>query len=104
MTTKSPVFRIIGDTDVKLNRDVFLRSMIRELAGTVEEVVGVRDASGYLSVVGRKIGEQMYNVYKTAIDTSSLSREKISAVLVALKRRIPGHFFVVQEDGVDIVI
>src|SRR5216683_7123420 len=98
MTTTSPVFRIIGDTDVNLNRDVFLRSLIRELAGTLEEVVGLRDASGYLSVVGRKIGEQMNDDYKTALDTSRLSREQVSAVLVDLKRRIQGDFYVIEEN------
>lgn len=104
MTTTSPVFRIIGDTDVNLNRDVFLRNLIRELAGTLEEVVGLRDASGYLSVVGRKIGEQMNDDYKTALDTSRLSREQVSAVLVDLNRRIQGDFYVIEENDEKIVL
>jgi hypothetical protein len=62
--------------------------MIRELAGTLEEVVGVKDASGYISVVGRKIGEQMNRDYKAALGTSHLTREQVAAVLVDLKRRI----------------
>jgi hypothetical protein len=83
--------------DISLDRDIFLRNLIRELAGTLEEVVGLQDASGYISVVGRKIGEQMNGDYRTALETPKLSREQIAAVLVDLKRRIQGDFYVIQE-------
>jgi hypothetical protein len=59
-------FHAIHEASVPLDRDVFLRTLIRELAGTLEEVVGLKDASGYISVVGRKIGEQMNRDYKAA--------------------------------------
>ncbi|MBX6746796.1 MAG: transcriptional regulator, partial [Acetobacteraceae bacterium] len=38
--------------EVQLDRDGFLRRLLRELAGTLQEVVGLEEASGYISVVG----------------------------------------------------
>ena len=48
----------VEELPLALERDLFLRSLIRELAGTLQDVVGVREASGYISVVGARIGEQ----------------------------------------------
>lgn len=47
----------VEELPLALERDLFLRSLIRELAGTLQDVVGVREASGYISVVGARIGE-----------------------------------------------
>jgi hypothetical protein len=93
--SSAPTLNVIAEASVPLNRDVFLRTLIRELAGTLEEVVGLSDASGYISVVGRKIGEQLNSDYKAALGTSSLTREQVAAVLVDLKRRIQGDFYII---------
>jgi Methanogen output domain 1 len=103
MVTGSPL-PIVASSEVPLNRDVFLRTLIRELAGTLEEVVGLNDASGYISVVGQKIGEQINEDYKTALRTSRLTRGQVSAVLVDLKRRIQGDFFIIEESEKKIVL
>ncbi|HET7205838.1 MAG TPA: methanogen output domain 1-containing protein [Terriglobales bacterium] len=87
-----------------LNRDTFLRNLIRELAGTLEEVVGLTEASGYISVVGQKIGEQINNDYRSALETPQLSRRQVAEVLVDLKRRIQGDFFVIEENDDKIVL
>ena len=93
-----------SDVDVPLNRDIFTRTLIRELAGTLEDVVGIADASGYISVVGASIGEQINRSYKAALGVSSLSREQVRDVLVDLKRRIEGDFFVIEENEGKIVL
>jgi hypothetical protein len=49
---------------VELHRDLFLRKLLRELAGTLQDVVGAEEASGYITVVGRSIGEQIDAEYK----------------------------------------
>lgn len=82
---------------VPLERDVFLRSLLRELAGTLEKVVGLEEASGYISVVGGAIGEQIDTSYRKAINVERLSREQVSEVLVDLKRRIQGDFYIIEE-------
>jgi hypothetical protein len=38
---------------IPLDRDVFTRTLIRELAGALEDVVGIEEASGYISIVGQ---------------------------------------------------
>ena len=90
--------------DVGLDRDLFLRSLIRELAGTLEQVVGLREAEGYISVVGASIGNQINDQYKAALQVPELSREQVSEVLVDLKRRIQGDFYVIEENEERIVL
>lgn len=89
---------------VPLDRDVFTRTLIRELAGALEDVIGLEEASGYISVVGSAIGEQINQDYRHAYQVASLSREQVSDVLVDLKRRIQGNFFVIEESEDKIVL
>jgi predicted ArsR family transcriptional regulator len=103
MSTRS-VISDASAADVPLNRDIFLRTLIRELAGTLEDVVGLNDASGYISVVGQKVGEQIDRDYRAAFCVERLSREQVSQVLVDLKRRIEGDFYVIEENDDRIVL
>jgi predicted ArsR family transcriptional regulator len=89
--------------DVSLERDVFLRTLIRELAGTLQDVVGLDEASGYVSVVGQRVGDQINNEYKRTLKVDRLNRPQVAAVLVDLKRRIKGNFRVVEETPEKIV-
>lgn len=93
----------VREAPVSLERDVFLRTLIRHLAGTLEDVVGVSEASGFISVVGQRIGEEINDAYKKALALPSLSREQVAAVLVDLKRRIQGDFFIIEQDEEKIV-
>ncbi len=88
---------------IPLERDVFMRTLIRELAGTLQDVVGLEEASGFVSVVGQNMGQQINHEYKMAFDSHRLSREQVSAVLVDLKRRIQGDFYVIEESDEKIV-
>jgi len=88
---------------IALERDVFLRTLIRELAGTLQEVVGLEEASGFISVVGQRVGEQINADYKRALQVEQLSRAQVAQVLVDLKRRIQGDFFVIEETREKIV-
>ena len=90
--------------DVPLERDVFLRTLLRHLAGTLQEVVGLEEASGFVSVVGQRIGEEIDTAYRAALSVDRLSREQVGDVLVDLKRRIQGDFFIVEEDDEKIVL
>jgi predicted ArsR family transcriptional regulator len=90
--------------DIPLDRDVFLRNLIRELSGTLQDVVGTAQASGFISVVGQRVGDQMNQDYKRALAVEHLSREQVAAVLVDLKRRIQGTFYLVEESDDKIVL
>jgi len=94
----------ISELNTGLNRDVFLRSLVRELAGTLEEVIGLEEASGYISVVGHAIGEQIDQGYRQALRVDRLSRSQVAEVLVDLKRRIEGDFYVIEESDEKIVL
>lgn len=90
--------------EIALERDLFLRTLVRELAGTLQDVVGLEKASGFVSVVGQRIGEQINESYKTALAVDKLDREQVSEVLVDLKRRIKGDFYVIEQDEEKIVL
>ena len=97
------VQRIVRELPIVFERDLFLRTLIRELAGTLQDVVGLEEASGFVSVVGQRVGEQINQSYKAALAVSELSREQVAAVLVDLKRRIQGDFFIIEENDEKIV-
>ena len=90
--------------EVPLERDVFLRTLVRELAGTLQDVVGLEEAGGFISVVGQRMGDQLNEDYKNALRVSHLSREQVRDVLLDLKRRIQGDFYVIEEDEEKIVL
>jgi predicted ArsR family transcriptional regulator len=94
----------VDSADVSLERDVFLRTLIRELAGTLQDVVGLEEASGFIGVVGQRMGTQINEDYKTALSVSKLNRAQVANVLVDLKRRIQGDFFVIEETDEKIVL
>jgi predicted ArsR family transcriptional regulator len=90
--------------DIALDRDIFLRTLIRELSGTLEDVVGLNEAAGYISVVGQNVGDEINRSYKTAFAVSQLTRQQVGQVLVDLKRRINGRFFIIEETPEKIVL
>ncbi len=94
----------LAGLDVPLERDVFLRSMLRELAGTLQDVVGLDEASGFISVVGQRIGDQLNESYRAALDVPRLNQAQVGDVLVDLKRRINGGFSIVEQNDEQIVL
>ncbi len=89
--------------DVLLERDVFMRTLIRELSGTLQDLVGLEEAAGFVSIVGQNMGQQIDRAYRLALGTEHLTREQVAAVLVDLKRRIQGDFYVIEESDDKIV-
>src|SRR5690606_38200488 len=83
--------------EVALDRDVFLRTLVRHLAGTLQDVIGLDEADGFISVVGQEMGERLGQMYRRALAVERLSPEQVAAVLVDLKRRIEGEFYVIEQ-------
>jgi predicted ArsR family transcriptional regulator len=94
----------VGEADVALDRDTFFRSMLRGLSGTLEDIVGLDEAAGFVSVVGDRVGRGIDAEYREALDTPTLSREQTAEVLVDLKRRIGGDFYVIEQSDDRIVL
>jgi predicted ArsR family transcriptional regulator len=94
----------IESLELPIERDQFLRTMIRELAGTLQDVVGIEQAEGFLNVVGYRTGQHVNQIYQNALQLSNLSRSQVTAVLVDWKRRIQGDFYVIEETDEKIVL
>jgi predicted ArsR family transcriptional regulator len=94
----------VSELAIPLERDLFLRNLLHHLAGTLQKVVGLEEASGFISVVGQEIGDQINENYKQALAVSHLSREQVADVLVDLKRRIQGDFYIIEQDDEKIVL
>lgn len=95
---------LVRAAPLPLERDGFMREMIRVLSGALEDVVGLDEASGFITVVGQEMGEQIDAEYRRALALPSLNREQVAAVLVDLKRRIQGDFYVISQDDEKIVL
>jgi predicted ArsR family transcriptional regulator len=94
----------IESLELPIERDQFLRTIIRELAGTLQDVVGIEEAAGFLNVVGYRTGQHVNELYHQGLQLSNLSREQVTAVLVDWKRRIQGDFYVIEESDEKIVL
>jgi predicted ArsR family transcriptional regulator len=104
MTNETKARDAVRGADVALDRDVFLRTLIRELSGTLQDVVGVDEAAGFISVVGQNMGRQIDAGYRAALGVGRLDPQQVADVLVDLKRRIEGDFFVIEQDEEKIVL
>lgn len=104
MTQLKQTTNALTELEIPLERDLFLRSMLRELAGTLQDVVGLDEASGFISLVGQRIGDQLNQNYRTALNRSQLNRQQVAEVLVDLKRRIDGGFSIVEMNEERIVL
>ena len=95
---------LISELPVLLNRDLFLRCLIRELAGVLEEVVGYTEAAGYISLVGKNIGAWINAAYKKELGVTQLTLPQVADVLVDLKARIQGEFSITDLNDSRIVL
>lgn len=102
MNSLSPI--PVQELSLELERDVFMRTLIRELAGTLEDVIGLDQAAGFVSVVGQRIGNGIDLGYRTALGVEKLSKEQVAEVLVDLKRRIQGDFYIIEISDDKIVL
>lgn len=100
MTLNTP----IEERPIPLDRDEFMRTLIRELSGTLQELVGLDDASGFVSIVGLNMGQHLDRLYRASLARDNLSREEVTEVLVDLKRRIHGDFYVIEQNDERIVL
>lgn len=87
-----------------LERDGFFRSVLRELAGVLEEVVGLDQAEGLVSVVGQRLADEINAGYRDGLATATLDEAQVAEVLVDLKRRIGGGFSIEARDSRRIVL
>ncbi len=103
MTNQEVSEQTVDTLSVPLEREGFFGTLIRELSGTLQDLVGLEEASGFISVVGQTMARQINQEYKSALKLSRLSREQVAEVLVDLKKRIKGDFYVIEQSDEKIV-
>jgi len=89
---------------VSLDRDIFLTSMMGELARTVQDVVGPEEASSCISAAGERVGERINEGYRSALSVRELPRARVSEVLMDVSRRIASGFEILEEEDDRIVL
>lgn len=97
-------FSPIEKADVDLERDRFVRRLLRHLSGTLQDVVGLEEASGFVSVVGSRMGEEIDRQYRDALGRERFSPDELADLMVDLKRRIEGDFYVIEKNDEKIVL
>jgi len=95
--------REIGSLEIPLERDGFVRSLIRELSGLLEDMVGLEETAGFISVVGQNIGTEINQMYRKELKLPKLNRDQVAHVLTDLKNRINGEFYIEEQDEEKIV-
>lgn len=86
------------------NRDAFFVSMISEIADVLQSIIGVENAAGFVTTVADNIGSAITRDYTHALKIERLSKDVLADVLVDLKRRISGDFYVIEETEDRIVL
>ena len=94
----------MAELPIPFNRDSYLRALLGNLADTFEGVIGLRDASGFVSIVGQRIGEEVNQNYRDALERKRLSRAEVADAIVDFQRRVQGDFFVIEQDDDKIVL
>src|SRR5436190_9439316 len=89
---------------VPLDRNSYLRALLGSLADTFEGVIGQRDAAGFVSIVGQRIGEEVTQNDRDALGKKRLSASEVAQALCDFQRRVAGDFFVIEQDDEKIVL
>lgn len=86
------------------NRDSFLRELLRELSGVLEDTVGLEEAEGFIALVGNRMGAAMNQSYREALNTDQLDVAQVAMAMVDLKTRIEGGFAIESIDDEGMVL
>jgi predicted ArsR family transcriptional regulator len=89
---------------IPLDRDRFVRELLREFADSLDKTMGSEKAVDFVAEIGQRTGGQFDAYYRAALKRLNLSREEVAAALVDLKRRIEGEFYIIEESDEKIVL
>ena len=98
--SKNPSVNQLG---ISLERDGFCRTIINELSGLLQDMIGLEEAEGFISIVGQNIGNSINDEYRKALGVNRLDHDQIADVLLDLKARINGGFYIIEKTSDKIV-
>jgi predicted ArsR family transcriptional regulator len=87
-----------------IEKDTFMRSVLRELVGILEQTVGEREAEAYINSVGLSLGRFLNKDYRASFSSEKLDARQVAATLVDLKARIDGGFSIESFDDEKIIL
>lgn len=96
---------VFAGIPIARDRELFLLELLGELSRVLEGTVGLKEAEGFISLVGARIGERMNAEYREALGVKELDVSHVAEALVDLKRRIEGGFSIesIDEDRIVLV-
>ena len=89
---------------IDLDADLFLRKMLREIAGLLQDVAGVDEAEGFITTVGAAVGAWLEAMYRDGMGPEDLDPKQVAEIFIDLKKRIGGNFHVISADRNEIVV
>lgn len=89
---------------IPLDRDRFVRDLLRNFTESVEKTLGSEQAAAIVAEIGARTGEQINIYYRAALKSTQLTPDQVSAAMVDLKRRIDGDFYVIEQTKDKIVL
>lgn len=81
---------------IDLEQVEFFCTIVTELAQLIEETVGMKQAEGFITSVGLRMGKVIADKYTGKAINHVGRLEALAAVLIDLKRRIKGEFYVIE--------
>lgn len=94
----------IGSLDIAFDRHRLFDALVAGMAGLLENTAGIEDASTYVAGIATHLGTEIEKRYKTALGVQNFSRTQLPTILVDLKNRADGAFFVVEENDDHIIL
>lgn len=89
---------------IDIDREGYLGLILKNMSNTLEETVGRSEAHGFINLVGLAVSEEIQDEYLRAAGTKRLDRAGVTAVILDLKRRMGGDFYVLEESDNQIVL
>ena len=80
-------------------REGFFLDMLRDISGTLQEIVGLEEAEGYMSLVGTAMGARILARWMAETGRTRLEPADLPDLLLDLKARIGGGFRLARADG-----
>jgi len=94
----NPVLPNIGSLDIGFDHQGLFSTLVTDMAELLETIAGPEDACAYVSSIAARLGTDIEKRYKTALGLQHLNRNQLVEVLVDLKNRAGGAFFVIEQD------
>ncbi|HIK23556.1 MULTISPECIES: methanogen output domain 1-containing protein [unclassified Thermosynechococcus] len=101
---RAEAYTNVGNLPIDLQSSSFLQHLLGLVAETLEDIVGLDDASGFIALVGQQMGNHINELYTQALGDRPLDAKTVAQILVDLKNRIEGGFFLIEQDEERIIL